>query len=429
MTGKKLNRPAPAAESDMELPSNQRKRIKAKVLSWKSRLDAEATQVRQQVKRMPRALHSTVAPMLAEYDEAYTKAKNHESSSQVVAAYVGYVQATVNLSMVKHVSTFLENVVKGDFEAIHTHIQTLGAVNKQLDALQLDLEARSQRKTIGGQINAIAGFQSFVVARAFADQGDSAYNHAGKITEALAQGKLKPSAEVQKALLSNLLEPILYYAGADAMNTVAKDELDMVDEEGKPMQADLARLGKLAAAYGAASGAALGYFDSLVTEELASSKNMSKAEAQNVIVQIEPSYGLIFQASQIAEWVGEGRDKPKPELNVLRLAAGASAYIGSTSLTNKYYSLSASRNDQNEVVLGNRKALTNQLDLAKNSARSAATAANEAVGFIPASARLSYQLANAQREGDDEEKLQALENYWQSAFYSNLAFTIIGQKR
>ncbi len=109
---------------------------------------------------------------------------------------------------------------------------------------------------------------------------------------------------------------------------------------------------------------------------------------------------------------------------MLRLAAGASAYLGAASLTNKYYSLSATRNDKEETVLGNRKALTNQLDLRKRPARSAAGAARAKVGFIPAAARMSYQLATAQREGDDDDKLDALEYDWQSAFFSNLAVMI-----
>lgn len=113
---------------------------------------------------------------------------------------------------------------------------------------------------------------------------------------------------------------------------------------------------------------------------------------------------------------------------MLRLAAGADAYLGSASLTNKYYSLSATRTDDDAIVLGNRKALTNQLELGKASARSAAAAAKSAVGFIPAAARLSYQLANAQREGDDEENPMALESYWQSSFFSNLAVTIAAAK-
>ena len=42
-------------------------------------------------------------------------------------------------------------------------------------------------------------------------------------------------------------------------------------------------------------------------------------------------------------------------------------------------------------------------------------------GFIPVAARLSYQLAGATREGDDDDKLAALQAYWQSAQWSELA--------
>jgi len=75
------------------------------------------------------------------------------------------------------------------------------------------------------------------------------------------------------------------------------------------------------------------------------------------------------------------------------------------------------------VVLENRRALTAQLDLARRNAREAAARAKASAGFVPAPARLAYQVGNARREGSDEEKLAALASYWQASLWSELAAT------
>lgn len=74
-------------------------------------------------------------------------------------------------------------------------------------------------------------------------------------------------------------------------------------------------------------------------------------------------------------------------------------------------------------MLENRRALTGQLDLARRNARQAASEAKRVAGFVPGPSRLAFQTASALREGDDENKLQALSAYWESAFWSELAAT------
>ena len=73
------------------------------------------------------------------------------------------------------------------------------------------------------------------------------------------------------------------------------------------------------------------------------------------------------------------------------------------------------------LTLSNRKALSAQLELARQLAKEAAAKAKTAVGYVPVAARLAYQLGVARREGNDEDKLMALEAYWESAFWSELA--------
>ena len=54
--------------------------------------------------------------------------------------------------------------------------------------------------------------------------------------------------------------------------------------------------------------------------------------------------------------------------------------------------------------------------------------AMETVGFIPVGAKLDYQTAGALREGTDAQKLEALQAYWSSAFWSELAAKLGSKK-
>ncbi len=105
----------------------------------------------------------------------------------------------------------------------------------------------------------------------------------------------------------------------------------------------------------------------------------------------------------------------------MKLAAASYAYLTGAKLVNKAYSLGGHKDDQGNLVLENRRALSAQLDLARRSAREAASRAKAKVGFIPNPARLAFHAAAAQREGSDEEKLDALYSYWESTFWSELA--------
>ena len=144
---------------------------------------------------------------------------------------------------------------------------------------------------------------------------------------------------------------------------------------------------------------------------------IDKATAKERFAANEEDYLLALRASNIAGGI-PGKEN---EANMLRLAAGSMAFLKGASLVNKYYSLGGQRDQQGNLVLTNRKALSAQLDLARQLAREAAAKARQNVGYVPVAARLAYQLGVASREGNDDDKLQALEAFWEAAFWSELA--------
>ena len=67
------------------------------------------------------------------------------------------------------------------------------------------------------------------------------------------------------------------------------------------------------------------------------------------------------------------------------------------------------------------RALSFQLDSAKQNTLIAAAECKAKLGFVPDYVAYRSQLANANREGDENAKLLALPHYWHATFYARLA--------
>ena len=109
---------------------------------------------------------------------------------------------------------------------------------------------------------------------------------------------------------------------------------------------------------------------------------------------------------------------------MLALAAAVDAYTLSSALIYKYYSLRAKRNKDGKLEFENRRGLLSHLDLARQRALEAAGACSRNLGFIPEATKIEYSYALAMRDGDDEDKLEALQGFWLAAFWSKLAIAI-----
>ncbi len=123
----------------------------------------------------------------------------------------------------------------------------------------------------------------------------------------------------------------------------------------------------------------------------------------------------------MAELKKEWGDKSL-QWNLMSLAGSELAYAKSAELVNKYYSLGV-KQDANGRATGveHEKAFLNMLVSAERTARANARAARIATGAIPVQAKLAYQLAASQRDGDMQDQLEALAGFWASSAYSQTA--------
>lgn len=417
MTGDKLERPAPIDDASLELDAETAQRMRAKLTAWKARLSSEVTQLKESL-RKNQAIGRAMGSQLAQIEKLIDQAGTYEQGDLPAAALNHYVKAALLVVMTRDGISFVDSFVRGDLEGINAQVKEATAVAGQVRAYGDELLIRSKRQTVGGQVNTTLAFGAYVSAANFADLGEDGKARANEVMEALRSGKLKPSQEAMDYLTKNLMMPIAYYHCAKVMLDFSRDYQDLLGEEGQSSSANLALLGREAGGYGSAAGAALAYFDALITDQIQEAKGMTKAEAQGAVANKELGYLLARQGVNLTESLKSGENEgPR---NLLRLAAGANAYFTAAGLVNKYYALGAETKGE-EVTITNRKSLIAQLEQARAHAKEAASRAKKSAGFVPIAARLDYQFATAMRDGSDADKLEALESYWTSAFWSELA--------
>jgi hypothetical protein len=134
----------------------------------------------------------------------------------------------------------------------------------------------------------------------------------------------------------------------------------------------------------------------------------------------EPDYLIAYafaHLDQIADDIKQILGEKSIAWNLMLLAGAERGYVDAAELTAKYYSLAEAsfQGDDRD------RALAQMLANADRAARRTARSALVATGAIPIQAKMAYQQALAQREGDFTDKLDALSNYWSSAMYSHTA--------
>ena len=413
LTGDVLPRPEAVTESEMELDSETANRLRNKNEKWTARVEAEIAGLKNAVRDIGQ-LAQRIQPLAAEADAAFARAKAFERSDFLGSAFESYVQAAVFAGMTKEAARFLKSASQNDLDAMVTQVQEAAAVKGLLSAMLGEAELQGKRETGGGQINTLRAYQSAVVADASVAVANGRFDTAAAILKAQQEGK---ASQQQVGQVPDLLfEAVTYFSIAKTMLDVAEDQQDFGTEEGQSPPIDLELIGRQAAAYGSAAGAVLGYLESLTIEGEAERAGVDKQTAKAQFAANDEDYLIAMRASNIA-----GVPREDANGNMLRLAAGSMAFLKGASLVNKYYSLGGRPDATGELVLSNRKALSAQLDLARQLAREAAAKAKQAVGFVPIASRMAYQLGVARREGSDEDKLMALEAFWEAAFWSELA--------
>lgn len=396
LTGDRLERPTPVAEAEMELDSDTSLRLRTKNEKWRARVKGEVATLGAAARGLGAAGKVLQGP--AQMADTFAKrAGEFERSDFLAAAYDSHVQAATYAAITKERARFLK--AGNDVDDMVGQVQAAATVQEQLAALSSEVELLARRTTGGGQINALRSFQALVTAECYATLGAAMFEAAEPLLEQRRNRQLT-AMELQE-LKERLEQPIVFFTVARNLLDVAADQRDFGTEEGQSPPIAPAVINRSGAAYASAAGAVLAYLESLAGNQATG----------------DDDYLVALRAKNRVEAMAMDAGSN----NLLRLAGGSLAFLKGASLVNRYYSLGGEVDENGTFSLSNRKALSAQLDLARQLAREAAQKAKARVGFVPIASRLAYQLGVARREGDDKQKIAALEAFWESAFWSELA--------
>ena len=416
LTRDKLPRTEPIAEAEMEPALATQTLLRTKLATWKSRVEREAVGLRNEVKAtgVPPPIYTH---LMAEADKAFETAKRDERNGFLMPALQGYVQTVSAFDAATRTVSAYAHMFKGDQGGLLDAIQSAAAISSEVTAFGQQLELKALRQSRGGQLNSSKVCTTYVKARAAALIADDFATPAVAVLKKIQEKKVQLKSENLESLMTRITLPLIYYDLSKVQLEFARDMQDFIVEEGDTKPLSTKAVSRAVTSYASLATAVLAYFDALITEEVAKGKGLSIEEAKALIANREADYYLAQKAKMLAE----SQDRSSDGAKLIRLAAAGYAFLDGAKLVNKWYSLGAGFDARGGVVLENRRALTAQLDLARRNAREAAARAKASAGFVPTPARLAYQIANARREGNDEEKLAALASYWQASLWSELA--------
>ncbi|MEM7013679.1 MAG: hypothetical protein AAF585_19585, partial [Verrucomicrobiota bacterium] len=368
--------------------------------------------------------------ILQNIEADYAEAQNFESSSMATAAYYRYLTADAQARAVEAALNSLSAIAAGDMEVLGGHLQGVaGKATNKLEAYQLQARASIANKTLGGRVDALNNMSTFAQAFAYYRMGAAEQQQFAGIAENFEQIAQQAGQEAAVGqLFMKFLLATLYYEVAGVLVEFSEDWVSLASSQGPEVTVTAEHCEALARAYASAGGSCLSYFDALITEPQAEAAGVTKAAMQQQMGMVEFMYPFAVQLASYSEWAEGVYQAADPmETALFKLGAGSSAYIYGAAIVNKYYSLSGQLNEDGTVVLGNKRVLGVMLDRARKRALEEAGAIQEKFGFIPESVKMNYQLAIALREGDDDDKLEALQLFWQCAYLCDIARALAGE--
>ena len=426
MTGVRLKRPQAVYESDMDLSTSLRTKVEGWSLRTESQLKDRIAKIFANAKRNE-LVKKMLDTMLTKLDKAFVEAQEFQNSSLSVAAYYRYMECDSMARALEAMIDVLPAFAGGDPSALDKHLARVNRTTlTKLKAFQLQVRGSLQNERLGGRIDAINNMNQYAQGAAFfqmAEKSNIEFSALLKNFEKLKEQGREEFAIQQ--LTFKFVFSCLYYEMAAVSAEYAEDWLTMDSNLGEKIDIDPAKFDALAKAYASAGSSCLSYFDALITQQEAKAAGVSFATMQETLSFNDTLYPFARSLANYSEYsYSLFNTKNKLESALFKLGSGSEAYIVSAGIVNKYYSLRAKMQPDGTVSIKNKKVIGVMLQRARQRALEEAGNLNEKHGFIPDSVKVNFQLASSLREGDDNDKLNALSAYWRAAYLCDLATTM-----
>jgi len=286
--------------------------------------------------------------------------------------------------------------------------------------------------TMGGHLQMMAAFRAGLRGWIFQSLASRAVELA-KTTVASFKGKSSAElgSDATAATLIEIVVPtLLYVAKTNAETTLATEQLEISATADINYMCSLPNVKRMATSFLSAGAAGLMYFDQLLIIPYAQAAKIPEDDAREQVALKEPDYLVAFTGSKLANIDGipaelraQWGENSLP-WGLMSLAGSQLAYYHSAELIAKYASLQADISDDGSgrvQKIEQDKAFASVLNIAERTARASARAARIATGTIPVQAKLAYQNAIVDKDGELSDKLDALAQFWASSAYSQTA--------
>ncbi|MEM1295435.1 MAG: S16 family serine protease [Verrucomicrobiota bacterium] len=424
LTGKRLPRPQPVYESDLELPAP----LRANIQGWSNRVRQELEQryqVIQSAMQNNPMFAQTVGGMVGAIELEYDVAQDFANSGMPAAAYYRFLTADAQARTVESVLGMFQAAATENIDVLSDHLQTIEDTNgDKLDAFEQLMRDTVANRKLGGRVDALNNMSQFAQSYAYFRMGvieKFRFLDVAENWDEIVQSNGQEAA--MQELLLRYIYTSLFYNASGVLVEYAEDWLSLASSQGPEIDVSPEKFEALARAYASAGASCVSYFDALITEPRAEAAGVTKSTMQEQIKMTEFTYPFASMMAEYSEWAEGVYQTPDPvENSMFKLGAGSSAYLYGATLVNKYYSLDAQFQDDGTIKLGNKRVLGVMLDRARQKVLEEAGEFQEKYGFVPDSVKLNFQLATALREGDDDDKLESLQAYWFSAHLCDIAF-------
>ncbi|MBA3541232.1 MAG: hypothetical protein H0T79_16595 [Deltaproteobacteria bacterium] len=427
LTGKTLPEPVPVSEKEMALDEETNKLIEAKYKEWQKKL-GEEFDILVKISQSGR-LPQTLLNIARQAEQRSTQAEKLYNQGFTAIAYDKMLNAYIYAASATSTYDILIKVQTGDIKGALATID-------QLDALQGDTVVmlkevgKMKPNTLGGHLLMISAFQAALKGWGYKSHATQSIQRTRRVVQSLTSADREElaSPDVAERIVS-LLAPTVLLVGRTIVETNrAKDELTYLSEKSISYMCSLPNVKSMSTSFASASAAGITYFDNLLLLPLAKQAGIPEDQARERVATMEPDYLIAYMTSHLGNAEGAIKElktewtEKSIAWGLMSLAGSELAYYDSALLIAKYYSLGVhtdytGRADRVE----HEKAFINMLSSAERSARASARSARIATGAIPVQAKLYYQTATMNREGDLNDKLEALKNFWASSAYSQTA--------
>ncbi len=409
LTGSSLPR-AQVNATTPQLPPRAFDRTRAKAQEWLARYQ----DVRGRINSLAPEVTQLFAEELNASDETAASAESALQQGLAAVAYSRAVNATVQAQIWLLAGEMIQRyIATEDINSVIEYLTSTQAILTEKDAV-LDLLRTEQPRSASDYVALFDAYTSLGQAEGLVVLADGTIqqlvNQAGDMSE--------------EDLLAKLIEISAYYILAKDFVQLSRDSVDIGFGYGTDMNIPEDRVEAMAELLRHASDANMAYFESVIVDQVAEQWGVHPNVARELVMNYDWTYLFAVASERGVQSLSAGIGDPAHAYR-LKLGASVSNYALTSSLVAKHYSLGAQLDENGNIVsITRERALADMLDLADQRARELIAMNGDEV---PIMAILYYENARLERQGDAEDQLTALGDYWTAATLASVQAYLLGK--